>query len=107
MRHCFEGSGHLQKITNFNYLYIVACLCLPSLLCTGIKDMYLAQLCLLIHKHGLFRYPLVSFNNFLVFICRFVCYECFACILVGIPRVCLMPAEFKRACLIPWNWSYE
>jgi hypothetical protein len=34
-------------------------------------------------------------------------YECFACMYVCAPCVCLVPTEVRRRCQILWNWSYK
>lgn len=46
--------------------------------------------------------------SFLIFLNQFdLCVQCFACMYVYIPRVCLVYVEFKRGHRFSWNGSYR
>lgn len=42
-----------------------------------------------------------------VYLFLFYMYECFACMHVCAPRMCLVPMKFRRGRHVPWNWSYR
>ena len=46
-----------------------------------------------------YQFPVMFLKIYLFYVC-----ECFACMYVWAPCVCLVPMEVRR-CWVPWNWN--